>query len=157
MSTKTYTENPDEQTKWTERERKNTHSQTSRLENPEELQLHHNHEKVLFSTLLLLSAQCKVHYWWLVTWLERPRFTTQGITGSIRSASGCSWSWTTPECCSVSLLSYLQCWRQFKALKSVIWFFCDACHTLEVEIYYLARSGVDIIETGWNLSVEKRV
>jgi hypothetical protein len=29
-----------------ERERKNTYSQTSRLENPEELQLHQNHEKI---------------------------------------------------------------------------------------------------------------
>jgi hypothetical protein len=39
---------PDEQTKWTERERKNTYSQTSRLETPEELQQHHNHEKSCF-------------------------------------------------------------------------------------------------------------
>jgi hypothetical protein len=31
----------------------------------------------------------------------------------------------------------------------------DASHKLEVDIYYLARSGVDIIETGWNPSVEK--
>jgi hypothetical protein len=30
------------------RERKNTYSQNSRLENLEELQLHHNHEKFLF-------------------------------------------------------------------------------------------------------------
>jgi hypothetical protein len=37
-------------------------------------------------------------------------------------------------------------------LRSTIWFFCDACHKLEVDIYFLARSGVDIIETGWNLS-----
>jgi hypothetical protein len=29
-----------------ERERKNTYSQTSRLETPEELQLHQNHEKI---------------------------------------------------------------------------------------------------------------
>jgi hypothetical protein len=28
------------------RERENAYSQTSRLENPEELQLHHNHEKI---------------------------------------------------------------------------------------------------------------
>jgi hypothetical protein len=41
----------------------NIHSQTSRLENPAELQLHHNHEKFLFSTVLLLVAQCKMHYW----------------------------------------------------------------------------------------------
>jgi hypothetical protein len=39
----------------------------------------------------------------------------------------------------------------------VIWFFCEACYKLEVDIYYLARSGVDIIETGWNLCLEKRV
>jgi hypothetical protein len=41
--------------------------QPSRLENPEELQLHHNHEKILFLTVLLLFAQFKMHYWWLVT------------------------------------------------------------------------------------------
>jgi hypothetical protein len=34
---------------------------------------------------------------------------------------------------------------------------CDACHTLEVDMYYLARSGVDIIEMGWNQSLEKRM
>jgi hypothetical protein len=43
--------------------RKNTYSQTSWHENPEELQLHHNHEKALFLTVLLLFAQCKMHYW----------------------------------------------------------------------------------------------
>jgi hypothetical protein len=43
--------------------RKNTYSQTSRLETPEELQLHHNHEKFLFLTVLLLFAQCKMHNW----------------------------------------------------------------------------------------------
>jgi hypothetical protein len=37
-----------QQTKRIESEKKNTYSQTSRLENPEELQLHHNHEKFLF-------------------------------------------------------------------------------------------------------------
>jgi hypothetical protein len=59
MRTKTYTKTPDEQTKKNKkREReKNTYSQTSRLENPEELQLHHNHEKFLFLTVLLLCAQ----------------------------------------------------------------------------------------------------
>jgi hypothetical protein len=46
-----------------EREKKNTYSQTSRLENPEELQLHQNHEKFLFLTVLLLFAQFKMHYW----------------------------------------------------------------------------------------------
>jgi hypothetical protein len=46
-----------------ERERENTHSQISRLEIPEELQLHHNHEKLLFLTVLLLFAQRKMHYW----------------------------------------------------------------------------------------------
>jgi hypothetical protein len=45
------------------RKRKNTYSQTSRLENPEELELHHNHGKILFLTVLLLFAQCKMHYW----------------------------------------------------------------------------------------------
>jgi hypothetical protein len=62
MNTKTYTETPDEQTKGTKREKKNTNSQTSRLENPEELQLHHNHENFLFLAVLLLFAQCKMHY-----------------------------------------------------------------------------------------------
>jgi hypothetical protein len=73
----------------------------------------------------------------------------------LESPSG--WSWTTPECCSVSLFTYLKSWRQFKALRSAIKFFCDACHKLEDDIHYLARSGVDIIETGWNLSSEKRM
>jgi hypothetical protein len=52
------------------KEKKNTYSQTSRLENPKELQLHHNHKKFLFLTVLSLFAQCKMHYWWLVTWLD---------------------------------------------------------------------------------------
>jgi hypothetical protein len=39
-----------------QKERKNTYSQTSRLETPEELQRHHNHEKFLFLTVLLLFA-----------------------------------------------------------------------------------------------------
>jgi hypothetical protein len=38
---------------------KNTYSQTSRLENPEELQLHHNHEELLFLILLLLFEKLK--------------------------------------------------------------------------------------------------
>jgi hypothetical protein len=46
-----------------QKERKYAYSQTSRLENPEELQLHHNHEKFLFWAVLLLFAQCKMHYW----------------------------------------------------------------------------------------------
>jgi hypothetical protein len=46
-----------------QKERKDTYSQASRLETPEELQLHHNHEKFLFLTVLLLFAQCKMHYW----------------------------------------------------------------------------------------------
>jgi hypothetical protein len=37
--------------------KKNTYSQTSWLENPEELQLHHLHEKFLFLTVLLFFAQ----------------------------------------------------------------------------------------------------
>jgi hypothetical protein len=43
--------------------KKNTHIQTSQLENPEELHLHHNREEFLFLTVLLLFAQCKMHYW----------------------------------------------------------------------------------------------
>jgi hypothetical protein len=46
-----------------EREKKNTYSQTSRLETPEELQLHQNHENFLFLTVLLLFAKYKMHYW----------------------------------------------------------------------------------------------
>jgi hypothetical protein len=42
---------------------KKTYSQTSRPENPEELQLHHNHETFLFLNVLLLFAQCKMHFW----------------------------------------------------------------------------------------------
>jgi hypothetical protein len=39
---------------------KNTYSQTSRLENPEDLQLHQNHKKILFLTVLfsLHNAKC---------------------------------------------------------------------------------------------------
>jgi hypothetical protein len=37
---------------------KNEYRQTSRLENPEELQPHRNYEKT-FLTVLLLFAQCK--------------------------------------------------------------------------------------------------
>jgi hypothetical protein len=48
MSTKTYTETPDEQAKSTEKREKSTYSQTSRLENPEKLQLHHDHENSCF-------------------------------------------------------------------------------------------------------------
>jgi hypothetical protein len=46
-----------------QKEVKNTYSLTSRLENPEELQLHHHHEKILFLTVLLLFAQFKMNYW----------------------------------------------------------------------------------------------
>jgi hypothetical protein len=46
-----------------ERKEKYTYSQTSRLENPEELQLHYNQEKFLFLTALLLFAQFKTHNW----------------------------------------------------------------------------------------------
>jgi hypothetical protein len=46
-----------------QKERKKTYSQTSRLENPEELQQHHNHEKFLFLTVLLLFAQSKMNHW----------------------------------------------------------------------------------------------
>jgi hypothetical protein len=47
MSAKTYTKL--QMSKRNEqKERKNTYSQTSRLETPVELQLHHNHEKFLF-------------------------------------------------------------------------------------------------------------
>jgi hypothetical protein len=45
------------------KKRGRTYSQTSRLENPEELQQQHNHEKFLFLTVLLLFAQCKMDYW----------------------------------------------------------------------------------------------
>jgi hypothetical protein len=50
-------------TKNEQKEKIYIYSQPSRLEIPEELQLHHNHEKFLFSTLLLLFAQCKMHNW----------------------------------------------------------------------------------------------
>jgi hypothetical protein len=43
--------------------KKNTYSQISRLENPEELQLHHNHETVLFLTVLSLFAEFEMCYW----------------------------------------------------------------------------------------------
>jgi hypothetical protein len=44
-------------------EQRGTPLLTSRLENPEELQLHHNHENFLFLTVLLLFAQCKMQNW----------------------------------------------------------------------------------------------
>jgi hypothetical protein len=47
--------------------------------------------------------------------------------------------------------------KAFKALRSAIWFIFDACHRFEVDTYFLARSDDDIIETGWNLSLEKRM
>jgi hypothetical protein len=53
-----------------QKERKHSHSQTCRMKNSEELQLNHDHEKFLFLNVLLLFAQFKMHYWWLVTWLE---------------------------------------------------------------------------------------
>jgi hypothetical protein len=46
-----------------QKEKKNTYSQTSRPKKAEELQLHHNHEKLLFLTVMLLFAQCKMRYW----------------------------------------------------------------------------------------------
>jgi hypothetical protein len=64
MSTKTYTKKKQMSGQNEQKERKkNTYSQTSRLENPEELQLHHNHEKKIVSTVLLLFAQRNMHYW----------------------------------------------------------------------------------------------
>jgi hypothetical protein len=39
------------------------HSQISRLEKPKGRQLHHNHKKVLFMTLMLLFEQCKERSW----------------------------------------------------------------------------------------------
>jgi hypothetical protein len=42
---------------------KYTYSQTSRLLKKEELQLHHNHETILFLTVLLLYAELKTYYW----------------------------------------------------------------------------------------------
>jgi hypothetical protein len=48
-----------------QKERKNTYSQTSRLQTPEELQLHHNQgkKKILFLTVLLLFAQREMRHW----------------------------------------------------------------------------------------------
>jgi hypothetical protein len=45
-----------------QKERNKYMQSTSRLENPKELQLHHNHEELLFLTVLLLFAQCKMHW-----------------------------------------------------------------------------------------------
>jgi hypothetical protein len=42
---------------------KNAYSQTSQFETPEELQLHHNDEKIPVLTVLSLFAQCKMNYW----------------------------------------------------------------------------------------------
>jgi hypothetical protein len=47
-----------------QKEREKIHTvRPAGLKTPEELQLHHNHEKFLFLTVLLLFAQCKMHYW----------------------------------------------------------------------------------------------
>jgi hypothetical protein len=46
-----------------DREKICTVSQTSRLETPEELQVHHNYKNILFLTALSLFAQCKMHHW----------------------------------------------------------------------------------------------
>jgi hypothetical protein len=48
----------------------------------------------------------------------------------------------------------------FNLLKRLAIEPCDSYYNrriLEVDMYYLARSGVDIMETGWNLSLEKRM
>jgi hypothetical protein len=47
------------------------YSQTSRLENTDKLQLHHNHENFLFLTVMLLFAYFKVNYWWIYAELEK--------------------------------------------------------------------------------------
>jgi hypothetical protein len=74
VSTKTYSEFPDERLKRTrrererEREREDINNETSRLEKKEKRQPHLNHhEKFLFSTVLLLFAQYNTHDWRLVT------------------------------------------------------------------------------------------
>jgi hypothetical protein len=79
---------------------KNTHSQTSRLENPEGLQLHHNHEKILFLTVLLLFAQRKMHYWWLVTWLDLSWLVIPGcwIRSMLKSECIMDWSASNLPC-----------------------------------------------------------
>jgi hypothetical protein len=47
-----------------QKEREKMHTvRPAGLKPPEELQLHHNHEKFLFLTVLSLFAQCKMHYW----------------------------------------------------------------------------------------------
>jgi hypothetical protein len=51
--------------------------------------------------------------------------------------------------CNVVVIwpSHFMNWKQFRALRSTVWFFCDA--------FFFACSGIDIIETGWDLSIEK--
>jgi hypothetical protein len=46
-----------------ERKENYIHSQTSRLEDLDVLQLHHNRKKFLFLNVLLLFAQSKMRYW----------------------------------------------------------------------------------------------
>jgi hypothetical protein len=45
-----------------EHKEENTYFQTSRLENPEELKLHHNQENFPFFIVLLLAAKYKINY-----------------------------------------------------------------------------------------------
>jgi hypothetical protein len=49
--------------KQNEQKEREKYIQSDLLKNPEELQLHHNYEKFLFLTVLLLFAQCRMHYW----------------------------------------------------------------------------------------------
>jgi hypothetical protein len=56
-----------QQTKWTEREKKIHTVRPASLETRRSFSKNHNHEKFLFLTVLLLFAQCKIHYWKLVT------------------------------------------------------------------------------------------
>jgi hypothetical protein len=62
ISTKIKSEIPDKQLNRTNKN-KNTYCQTSQLEKPEKFQLHQNHGKSLFWTVLLLFEQFKTLYW----------------------------------------------------------------------------------------------
>jgi hypothetical protein len=46
-----------------QRKRKINTVRPAGFEKPEGHQLHHNHEKFLFLTVLLLFAECEMYYW----------------------------------------------------------------------------------------------
>jgi hypothetical protein len=70
ISTKAYTDHPDEQAKWTEREKKIHTVRPAGMKTRRSFSYTITMKKILFLTVLLLFAKCKINYCWLVTWLD---------------------------------------------------------------------------------------